>query len=663
MRVVCDTEANGLEKPTKVWVIVCKDIDTGQLEIFREPTTSETERDRFLEFAKKVDLWIGHNWLGYDYPVLHDLLGLSIDDVAERSVDTLIVSKMADYSRPAGHSIEAWGQEFGLEKINFTDFSKYTLEMEEYCVRDVEISHRVYSHFHGWIELHAGGEHRPLLTEQLFQLRCCNKLHSNGFAFNSASATTLYKKISKDLEELDGKILAVFPPREKKIRDFSPRTTKFGTISKSSVPRVLHSNISSFEIGKRYALYKLEAFNPSSPKQIVEVLNEAGWKPVDKTKTHIEAERRHSLLTRSKERGEDVDLELIVCDNDLLRSRVSGWKINEANISTLPEKAPPPARLLAKRILLESRRRTLEEWLGLVRDDGRIHGKFFGIGAWTQRMAHQNPNTANIPSSQNMDGTVKLLGKEFRSLWCAPKKRLLVGVDAEGIQLRIFAHYINDPEFTQALIDGKKSDGTDPHSLNKRILGDHCRTRAAAKRFIYALLLGAGLGKLAEILGCSRSEAEEALARLIQRYSGFEYLKRVVIPQDAERGFFIGLDGRRVTIFGDTASKRRHLCMSGYLQNGEVVVMKRAALLWHQMLDAEVRTQRLKDYLFVNMVHDEWQTEVPNNLDVAVQVAKIQADSLRIVGEELGLKCPLAGSYWNEDKNDYTIGVNWYATH
>jgi len=65
----------------------------------------------------------------------------------------------------------------------------------------------------------------------------------------------------------------------------------------------------------------------------------------------------------------------------------------------------------------------------------------------------------------------------------------------------------------------------------------------------------------------------------------------------------------------------------------------------------------------VNLVHDEWQTEVPNNMEVALRVASLQADSLRIVGERLKLRCPLAGSYWNDDLKDYTIHTNWSKTH
>src|SRR5690606_40655555 len=58
-------------------------------------------------------------------------------------------------------------------------------------------------------------------------------------------------------------------------------------------------------------------------------------------------------------------------------------------------------------------------------------------------------------------------------------------------------------------------------------------------------------------------------------------------------------------------------------------------------------------------IYDEWQTETPNNVDLALQIAKMKADSLREVGEDLKLNCPLAGSYWNDDDKDYTIATNW----
>jgi hypothetical protein len=107
--------------------------------------------------------------------------------------------------------------------------------------------------------------------------------------------------------------------------------------------------------------------------------------------------------------------------------------------------------------------------------------------------------------------------------------------------------------------------------------------------------------------------------------------------------------------------------MSGYLQNGEAVIMKMATLLWIKYLEEEFAKPEWKDidhnWLLVNLVHDEWQTECDYYMDVALKIAELQDKALQDVGNMLHLKCPLAGSYRDEDRNDYTIGTNWKLTH
>lgn len=649
MRVVFDIEANSLTKPTQIWVIVCKDIDTDEYHIFREITKNEEEKQRFLDFSKSVSLWIGHNILGYDFIVLDNLLNTSFSVAVDSCIDTLICSKLIDYSRRLGHSIEAYGEEFGLEKIKFNDWTKYSQEMETYCVRDVDICHKVYLKYLRYL---SNPDHIPSINlEHRFQ-QIVNDLHDNGFSFDSKHATSLLDIVQKELDKLDAQIKQEFQPKLKLVREVTPRITKHGTLNRADFRFEKTGDLSDYN-GGPFCRCEWVEFNPSSHKQIVDTLHVAGWQPIEKTQTYINTEREISRLKYKKNKEPGVDKILQELYTKLETLRKYGWKITENNLATLPDNAPSSAHILAKRILLESRRRTLTEWLGLVHPDTqRIHGKFYGIGAWTHRMAHQQPNTANIPTE------AKLYGHEMRALWRAPKNRLLVGVDAESIQLRIFAHYINDSEFTEALVRGKKHDKTDPHSVNQRVLGSICKSRQIAKRFIYALLLGAGIQKLAEILGCSTPEAQEALDRLMARYTGFAHLKQTVIPADAKRGYFIGLDGRKVQIPGDTIGTRKHLCMSGYLQNGEAIIMKKSCILWHDMLK-DIADQ----FKLVNFVHDEWQTEVTNNIELALRVAQTQAESLRIVGEKLKLNCPLAGSYWNEDLNDYTIGTNWSYTH
>jgi DNA polymerase-1 len=645
-----DIETDRLVNPSIIWLVVAKDLTRGTTHVFRDVQT-EGKRE-FLAFWRTVDTYVGHNWLEYDYPVICRLLGADFElrEPAVQSVDTLVLSRLADYTRsqttdvdgtgPAvisaksRHSVAAYGEQFGFPKLDFTDFSQYSASMEEYCVRDVLITEKIYNLHRKYAETYKDA----LRLEQEFQFYVVNALQNNGFAFNKPKAEKLLEKVQKELGDLDGHILREYPDHTVRIREVHPRVTRYGTLNKGDFRFVVGGDLSEYN-GYPFSRLKWVQFNPSSHRQVIDVLHSAGWSPTDKTAAHIDYDR-----SRQKDLDKGIHL------------GIYGWKINENNLSTLPSGAPEPARLLAKRILLESRRRTLTEWLSLVQDDGRIHGRFFGIGAWTHRMSHQNPNTANIPNDLDTQGKKKLLGKELRSLWCAPKNRLLVGVDAEGIQLRVFAHLIDDKEFTDALVNGRKENKTDPHSLNQRILGRVCKSRAAAKRFIYALLLGAGIWKLAQILECSEQETREALDRLLLRYSGWKSLKETVIPQDGLRGWFVGLDGRRIKIPGATKSERSHLAMSGYLQSGEAIIMKLASLKFiHRLKDD-------KAYL-VNMVHDEWQTEVSNNIKLAREVADYQSQALVDAGRQLKLKCPLAGSYWNDDIKDYTIGTNWSQTH
>src|SRR5688572_30625641 len=219
MNIIIDIEANGLENPTEVWVVVCKDIDTGEYQVFRELTRNPLEKERFLRYAKQVDIWIGHNWLGYDYPVLNRLCNLNIPSVASCSLDTLILSKLIDYSRK-GHSVEDYGMEFNLEKGVFNDWSSYSKRMEEYCIRDVDICERIYRKYIKYIN---NPEHSAAIRlEHEFQL-VANDLHDIGFAFNRERGRRLLERVTRDLALIDTEIKEAFPAQQKLVKTFTPK--------------------------------------------------------------------------------------------------------------------------------------------------------------------------------------------------------------------------------------------------------------------------------------------------------------------------------------------------------------------------------------------------------------------------------------------------------
>jgi DNA polymerase I len=378
--------------------------------------------------------------------------------------------------------------------------------------------------------------------------------------------------------------------------------------------------------GAAFTRIEFEPFNPASPKQRVERLNAAGWKPVNRTKGHVQA------LRDRKTPKEKLDY-----------YRVYGWTCDEENLSTLPPTAPEAARKLADYLILSSRLGDLDEWIGLYNaTSGRIHPSIMPIGSWTHRKAHYAPNSANIPALKNRKGLVQPYGAEFRELWTANPGEVLVGTDADAIQLRVFAHLCDDPKLTEAIEKGKKEEKSDIHSLNLDVLHPICNSRETAKTYIYALLLGAGIKKQAEILQTTAVKALECLERILTFYPGWKRLTEGRLLDEGRRGHFTGLDGRLVL----TPSPRHVL--AGHLQNGESVIMKKACLLWHTSLK-----EKGIPFTFLNDVHDEWQTSTPRQY--ADEVAELQKQAIIVAGQQLNMKIKLAGAS--------KIGLNWKETH
>lgn len=635
MKVVCDIETNGLDNPDIIWVIVCKEVESGKVHTFLEPLQSPGE---FLRLARMVTCWIGHNFLGYDFGVLSRLLW-HIDP--QRIIDTLVVSRLLRYNI-GGHGLGDWGERFGIPKPKHEDWTQLSPEMIHRCQQDVEINYQLYKF------------QEPYLTQEPYRkaLRCehdiailCNELHTNGFPFDVTKANSLLETIRTDLGVLTFRLKESFKPKAKLLKVIEPKGTKHGTIHRGDFRWLKEGDLTPFSIGSPFSHFEWEEFNPGSPKQRVEALNDSGWEPWEKTEGHVHAEANY----RDDPSPENLER--------LNHFQTYGWKTSEDNLDTLPDTAPQAARELVRWLLLDSRRSTLEEWLrAATRQPGdqesyAIHGRFHHIGAWTHRMSHSAPNMANVPSldpkvnNPELKAWAKELGGQMRTLWHVPKGYRQVGTDADGIQLRVLAHYMHDPKFTKALTEGNSELGTDAHTMNWHALGRNiCASRAKAKTFIYAWLLGAGEGKTASIFGCSKQEARIARENFVDNYPGLRYIKEQEIPRDARRGYFIGFDGRIVPCDSE------YLMLAGYLQNGEACIMKHANLLWKKQLKQDgVWFKQL------NFVHDEWQTMTRDNDEEATHVGKVQADSIRIIGEEFGLRCPLAGNS--------KFGYNWMETH
>lgn len=622
MKAIVDIETNGLN-PDIVWLVGVKDIETGKEWVFERP---DLHPDAFLALLSTIDCIIGHHFIGYDHVHLSRLVrGYRFN--SRNIIDTLVVSKLLHYRRPKGHSLDVLGRWAGVEKLVYLgDFLTYEPEMEAYLRGDLRTNLAVYNKFKPYIEADWLQEAMRLEHDMAI---VCQQMKENGFYFNIIEAKKLEAVLSKKKEKLDRFIAHDFPIKFKPIKQVKVKETKDGNVHKGNLRTILaapHVSIDSFDVGAEFTLIENAPFNPGSPKQVVERLNEFGWKPIEKTKGHIAATRKKDY-------------------KKLAEYAKTGWKINETNLSTLPDTAPPAAHKLRDWLIVAARLRTLTEWFGAYNSDThRIHGNFNPIGTWTHRMSHDHPNMGNTP------GDKAKYGKELRALYCAAPGKVLVGTDAEGIQLRVLAHYMNDDAFTKALVEGDKKMGTDAHSLNAKALGfsptdiafDHDTGRDVAKTYIYAWILYAGLNKQAEILRSSQKVAKAREKSFISQFPGLKKVKEELVPKLFRQGWFEAIDGRKIV------APSEHKVLAGLLQSGEKIIMARARLIWGKKLK-EMRIP----FWHVNLVHDEFQTETfPEFMHI---VGDVQCEAIQQAGEYYDLRCPHAG--------EYSIGRNWTETH
>lgn len=634
--VTFDIESDGLD-PTVVWCIVCKELGKPPEVYTHEGGLGYKTLEEFNEYAKSVDLWVAHNGLSFDVPVVNRLLSTGIKETAV--IDTFVVSRLINYSRYSTHSLAELGAALGEPKSVFNDWSCLSQDMVDYCIQDVIVNEKIYNHYKRFIW---SDEWKDALRLEHDMVLVNNEMSANGFKFDKNKAEVLLSSIKSRMADLESIFQTVWPPEIQEVNRIKFRVKQDGTPFKS-VQDAYERYPSVILDGDELSCGDYVSFNPGSAKDRIEKLWQAGWEPVEKTKTHNKFDRTASV----GEMWGKTKLTQKLYDEKKEHFAFYGWTVGETNLQTLPEDAPEGAKRLAEWLTLEGRRSSLEEWLGCVSEDGRIHGKFWNIGAWTHRMSHSSPNQANIFSPfkgtpRNAVEQVKAdYDRDLRALWCTDK--VLVGTDADGIQLRILAHYMKSEAYTEAILNGKKEDETDIHNLNRRALGLNHITRDDAKTFIYAWLLGAAIPKVSSILRTGTNQARQAMENFLESIPELGELKRTRIPIDARRGYFEGLDGRKVICDSE------HLMLAGYLQNGEAIAMKKWIIEWRRMAKEAGLWFRLVDF-----VHDEVQVEVETEED-AKKLISIQKEAMSIVSDSLGLFCPLTVSG--------DIGYDWSQTH
>ncbi len=576
MDLVFDIETDGLEA-TKVWCLVAQDAETK--EVYKFTPDNLDEGYKFLTTATRL---IGHNIIGFDIPLVEKFGGVDLSAI--EVIDTLVLSRLFNPTRDGGHSLATWGYKLGYPKIEFEDYYNYSEEMMNYCVRDVELNTKVLEE----LRKESKGFEKDCISIEQGVAKIMKQQESDGFEFDMKLALSLLAELREKKQLIESEVHETFKPKWVDTKQVTPYIKKDGNLSKRGMTDEEYQRCLDTDNYNPFMRQTLQEFNLGSRKQIGEYLIDFGWKPDRFTPTGqpIVDEKTLSKITHIHE-----------------------------------------AKLIADFLLLQKRIAQIDSWVEAVKDDGRVHGFVIPNGTITGRMAHRNPNVAQVPSQGSP------YGKECRSCWIVKDGYKLVGVDASGLELRMLAHYMDDKEYVNEIING------DIHTANQNFAG--LKSRDQAKTFIYALVYGAGDEKIGSIIKGSRTAGKQLRERFLSSLPAYRTLKERV-DRAATKTFLKGIDGRKLYI------RNKHAALNTLLQGAGAILMKKALI----MLDDILKLNTI-DYRFVANIHDEWQIEVKESQ--ADFVGEMAVKCIIDAGEHFNLRCPMDG--------EYKVGGNWSETH
>jgi len=620
-RLVIDieTDSTSVMDVKNVWCVVIKDIDQNKITTYTQQQLTSRNSDFFsrLKNAYKI---IGHNILGYDLLILKRLYELEIHP--NQVVDTLLVSRLLEPDRDDGHSLESWGKRLGYPKIEYEDFTKFTVQMLDYCINDVNLTEKLFKYFESEIEQY----NKSLELEHWFA-HIIGLQTLNGFRIDLDKVNNLYSELEKESNEIITKLKTLMPPvkDEKHFQECIDEKLLLSVNDRSYVYRTRKSE----QIKEK--LFRFTESNPRSRDQIIDFFKKKyKWEP--------------KVFT---DKGNP--------------------KMDEDILSTLEFSE---AKLFHRLFRLDKQKSMIKNgnggWLNYLKGD-RIHGSVITIGTSTSRCAHNSPNMAQVDKKDI----------RMRQVWVPRKNWKLMGADAKGLELRMLAHYLN--RYDQGAY-GVLVTGDDIHTENKNIIG--LQNRELAKTFIYALIYGGGNLKLgyivSEDLGIpvkininlpwfqdeelkkqveSDIKLKSELGRLIKlgkesrtkiedNLTGYKELTEDIKKVLGAKGILKGIDGRPLH------PRKEYSALNLLIQSAGAIICKKWLVEWYKEL-TKLGYNHGEDYAFVANVHDEIQLEYNHSLEALLK--ELSKKAIKTTEKELGVKVSL--------DIDIKTGENWGETH
>jgi DNA polymerase-1 len=304
-----------------------------------------------------------------------------------------------------------------------------------------------------------------------------------------------------------------------------------------------------------------------------------------------------------------------------------------------------PALVLEYRQLQKLKGTYLDALPVLADANGRIHTTFNQVGTATGRLSSTNPNLQNIPVRT-------AVGREIRAAFVAGEGNLLMSADYSQIELRLMAHFSQDPLLLDAYRTGK-----DIHTLTAAEVFEvdaetmDKETRARAKAVNFGIVYGISPFGLAAQLGIEQRVAKEYIERYFERYKGVAaFIERTL--ETVRRDQSVRTAFGRVRPIPDIQSRNpnqrgfaERTAVNTPLQGTAADLIKIAML----RIDAAMRERGLKSAMTLQ-VHDELLFDVvPEEADEMQELVKREMESAATFSVPIVAEVGL-GSNWRDIK-------------
>ncbi|HEY6384191.1 MAG TPA: DNA polymerase I [Candidatus Acidoferrum sp.] len=239
-------------------------------------------------------------------------------------------------------------------------------------------------------------------------------------------------------------------------------------------------------------------------------------------------------------------------------------------------------------------------------ETGRLHTSFSQTTAATGRLSSSDPNLQNIPIRTE-------LGREIRAAFVAEKGKILLSADYSQIELRVMAHFSQDP----VLIDAFRN-GEDIHARTaQEVFGvgrmaQNAEHRRAAKAINFGIIYGLSAFGLAQQLSIGQKEAAQFINAYFTRYRGVKEFLDKILVETRKTGVAKTLFGRIRPIpeinspQAQLRSFAERTALNSPLQGTAADLIKLAMIKIDERLTAEKFEAKM-----ILQVHDELLFEVP----------------------------------------------------